>query len=35
VRELSRLSWLTGGRLAPRADFLDDEPLRAVEERQS
>ena len=32
VRQLSRLSWLTGGRLVPREDFLDDEPLHAVEE---
>jgi hypothetical protein len=31
VRQLSRLSWLTGGRLVPREEFLDDEPLRAVE----
>lgn len=30
VRELGRLSWLTGGRLVPREDFLDDEPLHPV-----
>jgi hypothetical protein len=33
VRRLSPLSWLTGGTLVPREEFLDDEPLRPVEER--
>jgi hypothetical protein len=32
VRRLSRLSWITGGTLVPREEFLDDEPLHAVEE---
>ena len=31
VRQLTRLSWLTGGRLVPRERFLDDEALRAVD----
>jgi len=30
VRQLSRISWLTGGKLVPREQFLDDEPPRAV-----
>ena len=30
VRRLSRVSWLTGGTLVDRAEFLDDEPLHAV-----
>ncbi|MGZ8715877.1 MAG: hypothetical protein ACXWYO_02085 [Gaiellaceae bacterium] len=32
VRKLSALSWLTGGSLVPRDDFLDG-PLRPEEER--
>ena len=32
VRKLTRLAWLTGGRLVPREEFLDDEPLHAVDE---
>jgi hypothetical protein len=32
VRRLSRLAWLTGGTLVPREQFLDNEPLHAVEE---
>ncbi|HEY8705528.1 MAG TPA: hypothetical protein VIL98_12285 [Gaiellaceae bacterium] len=32
VRKLSALSWLTGGSLVPRDDFLDG-PLHPVEER--
>jgi hypothetical protein len=31
VRRLSRLSWLTGGALVPREEFLDDGPLHAVD----
>ena len=30
VRRLSWLSWLTGGTLVPREEFLDDEPLHAL-----
>jgi hypothetical protein len=26
VRRLSRLSWLSGGKLVPREEFRDDEP---------
>jgi hypothetical protein len=32
VRRLSPVSWLTGGALVPREEFLDDGPLHAVEE---
>jgi hypothetical protein len=32
VRKLSALSWLTGGSLVPRDDFLDG-PLRSVAEQ--
>jgi hypothetical protein len=32
VRQLGRLSWLTGGKLVPREQFLDDGPPRAVSE---
>lgn len=32
VRQLSRASWLTGGKLVPREQFLDDEPLHPVAE---
>jgi hypothetical protein len=32
VRKLSALSWLTGGSLVPRDDFLDG-PLQSVEEQ--
>jgi hypothetical protein len=31
VRRLGRGSWLTGGALVPREEFMDDEPLRAVD----
>lgn len=31
VRELGSLAWLTGGKLLDREQFLDDEPLRAVD----
>jgi hypothetical protein len=31
VRELTPLSWLTGGRLLDRDEFLDGDPLRAVD----
>jgi hypothetical protein len=32
VRRLSPLSWLTGGTLVPREEFLDREPLHAADE---
>ncbi len=31
VRELGPLAWLTGGKLLDREEFLDDEPLRAID----
>ena len=31
LRQLTRLSWLTGGRLVARSDFVDDDPPHAVE----
>jgi hypothetical protein len=33
VRKLSALSWLTGGSLVPRGDFLDGPPHHSVEEQ--
>ena len=32
VRELTPWAWVTGGRLIDRDEFLDDSPLRAVED---